>query len=687
MSLPLPETLVGVEAMHFASFCLGDDPRVPIHTYSDLLHLGYSWGATQTSSIEARIVSQHERTNSGGGYDVASISTSSAYTLAFPATLMSITSATSNSSLVTLNAGGAHGLSTVWSYYPAEVRSLTAIRNSRLNNADLLLTPASAAVVNDTTFTVNQAYLAASHSSNHADGAGSWANFSSGTTYSFVHAPELTTNEYADVVSRAWSANGLPFHVTVSSLTGHVELSCPEGEYVTSSFGSRVKRSLRLVTTEGDVMHRLGADVGTRQYTFEHGKVYELVPLDVRSFRLPQGSVTSIVDTLYRATNHAYLDSGDVRSLIVNEPNGSLTSVTLSPGYYDPTVLAGHTTVLLSSMSGTTSQMSVTYNSLSGAYQFRNVAGASFGLDFSERPLLASVFGFEAVALSGSATYASTKRAHSGALVHDPQPHFRADWSLNSATSQLMMHPRQAVSTMFATSLTAATWTTTLPDDTTPAVHGLQAFDVVRVASASNLYSVVVQQGGVAASPWSLVTYPRLADIGAAGADVDTDSVSNLLVTQLRRNAWTWFTPSFEPMRTSAYNLTVPSQWNEFHGISRVIGGPQFVTQMATNSLPRPIRLTPDNVVFVELVDPTHIVSEHALIRRGRLGGKRAVWSQLVLTPGYAQVHSRNNTVVFHDSVNVHHVKLRFWNADFIPVDWRGVEYVLSVVFQFGVRN
>lgn len=189
----------------------------------------------------------------------------------------------------------------------------------------------------------------------------------------------------------------------------------------------RVDRKLRLTVGSGDVFYRLGFQNGTYfapflrseqkssdgQYIDESPSVSVWIPRDARTIELPQASytnVSSLVEVLQDYTNPLWFDpslTAAERTILFVQPSGSVSSVTIDGGWYEPNLFADNITARLNSLSET-ANMTVTYNSLTGRFTFANIIGTPFGIDFRESTIMARHLGFETDSYVGLSTYSSS---------------------------------------------------------------------------------------------------------------------------------------------------------------------------------------------------------------------------------------------------------------------------------------
>jgi len=737
----LHETYDGVTAIQLGDFALPPDPRFPIDTFRRHYGVAGPMYQTVTTSISVQeIVQWNEITPLGtdargqqqSRVRVASVTTLDGATLFLPPTFNTVTAAAAvGTTHVELTTAVPHRLTNVFDIWPEGLRAEVPLRCTRYEDGDPTLSAGIVLIPANNKVQIPVGVLGSLTSDLNPTLS---ANFRSGTLTSFLETPRLTPSEAADAMDRWLGARytdgtfRVRYRATLDSLTGRFEFG-PNGGHVQVSHrgGGTVVRAdtrARVTVHAGDYGWRLGmqelvggfvapwlanAQVNPNGlFVSEDTAPLRTVPLDLKTVELPIGSYTraSLTDLLTeRGTPLWVADwTEPERTIYLNEPSGTFTSVTLDPGWYFPSLLASNTTARMNSLSGT-SDMLVTYESLTGRFRFEQTAGQVFGLDFtptqSER--IARALGFRATNYAGSSSYTSEFRAvcAQNAIPTDRAMRRPLRWTAEAPRRMLgfASDDLSALQTWEVASLNKALQFTELSDgNQTPFVNHFQQGDVLHVGGYSVLVTSEASLGG-APHAVSLTTGAASSQLGGGSPEIAQILARPALDffaqpwphgSQLPEQDFTGYAVSAgallpaDTVGTGAAYGAVTNQLG-FGGVLRGVstGYYRFLDQYL---------MAPPLYAMLELRLPRNV----SLLRARAAGASTGedvlgdpadgsalqVLCKFLLTRGFARITEEITYVDLAGPTRVREVRLRLMDPDGRPVDMHGAEYVLSLLLR-----
>lgn len=424
------EEIRGVTTVQLGDFTIDQsgDPRLPFDQsrrhfqIQQPLHLTLSTGVAIEEINEYFIVG-----GSLTGEVSASITTTTGATLTLPPTFNTVSATDDSSGVnVSITTSVDHELDSVIDFWPMQAGPARVVA-TRINNGDPEFRADTTTIIDGTNVTLPASYISSTFTTAAAGAAAAILN-------GFVFVPRLTVPEYCEVIDEKLGelqdlgSLSARYRCRFNTLSGGVEFYGETGLSESPFPGVRIDRKVRLTVGAGDVFNRIGFPSGTYfgpflknqtklgdgQYISTEPSVSVWLPQDARTVELPQASYTdvaSLVEVLQDTTNPLYFDetlTAEERTLKVELPGTTVTSVIFDAGWYEPQLFADNASERLQSLSA---NMTVTYNSLTGGFKFANTIGSSFNLDFRTSPIMARELGFETDEYTGLSSYTSSQRA------------------------------------------------------------------------------------------------------------------------------------------------------------------------------------------------------------------------------------------------------------------------------------
>ena len=782
-----------VSSVQLGSFVLGEDPRLPF----DEAHVSFQVSepillATQTS-VTVRVVESYYSLTANGDTVLDSVTTVTDQAIVAPPTHVTVSSATANGQLFLENEQNHYfGTFTVPEsardnlvlVRGANVRTRPSFRNEPLS-VDLDNLNPTTPFPEDWAVDFSSDYENLANLDDSNGGlSGSWSRFrlvdpafylsqpaSMGTRANayVVSFPRLTLNELAEEIDNQLgelsSSGALPLrvHATLSSVTGEFALFASGG--VTRYPTYQVERTVQIIgASEGDMFWHLGLDQSTLTLpglisrTRDRRGFYEstqygastMYPNSARTIRVPNSSLTSaqqLVDILNRQTNPLYFSAtltDDERTLFFRSSSGSVSSITIMAGRYDPDLFVDSANYLLSTTVSSTTGVSAEFEN--GSVRFVSPDATPFTVDFERSPALAEILHFDKRPYSGTLTAPVEDDILTGySVVQDTLTGLTRPiwWSTVSSSDPRLRANTQGITgaSNDGVYIENATWTSTLQtsiraevfvlDGTTSIsyAHSLRPGDVVTTYNPDNLTTSIsfvpqpfyglVTAGGTEEDPNSVEIYlgaaawrmfsangnldgfqnfSLTADIGTGVYPLSADERQDFLLHGQRPPLQTVFPAGdYTGSRVSDNFSSAVGVGRSYGPIESMLGmqAQILVSSASAITLPSIYTLSPPTVVLVELVSPTarSHVQEYEASRDRPLSflpttagtglggsGTSVLLAVLVITNGFARITEEMTHVDSLGPMNIKELHLRFLNPDLSVVDWRDKNHFLSIL-------